>query len=158
MRFEVSGGRNRAGSTFAGIGDTVALGRVLYAGGFPIVLRDEFWIPSRERIIRHSIVPIGGIHIYIGETASSGAEQVSFGEETAARLEAIAKIRSEMQELRKGISASDPKKSNPTQSAPEQEKLVEDLRRSTWVSEVLEKQRCHFVNYLNHRTGPASPK
>jgi hypothetical protein len=42
-----------------------------------------------------------------------------------------------MQELRKGISASDPKKSKPTQSVPEQEKMVEDLRIYTWVSEVL---------------------
>ena len=39
---EASGGRNRAGSAFAGIGDTVAIGRVLYAGGFPLVLRDEY--------------------------------------------------------------------------------------------------------------------
>ena len=87
---EASGGRNRAGSAFAGIGDTVAIGRVLYAGGFPLVLQDEYWIPARERVVRNSIVPIGGIHIYIGETASSGAVQVSSAEETAAGLEAIA--------------------------------------------------------------------
>ena len=63
-----SGGRIRAGSAFAGIGDTVAIGRVLYAENFPVVPNDEFWIPARVRPNRCTIVPIGGVHIFIGET------------------------------------------------------------------------------------------
>jgi hypothetical protein len=47
MGQEASSGRNQAGSTFAGIGDSIAVGRVLYAGGFPIVLRDKLWIPAK---------------------------------------------------------------------------------------------------------------
>lgn len=40
----------------------------------------------------------------------------------------------------------------------QQEKAVEDQRRSTWVSQVLEKQRCHFVHFLAHTPGSTSPK
>ena len=35
---------------------------------------------------------------------------------------------------------------------------VEDQCRSAWVSQVLEKQRCHFVHYLAHSSGSAFPK
>src|SRR3954453_11451925 len=37
-----------------------------------------------------------------------------------------------------------------------QEESVEDPSRSTWVSEVFEKQRCHFVHFLAHLPGSAS--
>jgi hypothetical protein len=37
----VSGAQIQAGSDFAGIGDTVAIGRVLYDSGFPIVSADN---------------------------------------------------------------------------------------------------------------------
>ncbi|KAK1604842.1 hypothetical protein QYE76_028515 [Lolium multiflorum] len=50
---------------------TRSLGRVLYAGNFPIVPPDEFWIPARSNPVKLSIVPIGGIHIFIGETVDS---------------------------------------------------------------------------------------
>jgi hypothetical protein len=43
-----SGARIQAGSAFTGIGDTVAIGRVLYNFGFPIVLADNLWVPARE--------------------------------------------------------------------------------------------------------------
>jgi hypothetical protein len=36
-----SGAWIQAGSTFAGIGDTVAIGRVLYDSGFPIIPADN---------------------------------------------------------------------------------------------------------------------
>ena len=54
-------------------------------------------------------------------------------------------------------TAADPENSRPTQTAPEQEIMVEDQSRSTWVSQVLEKQRCHFIHYLAHASGSASP-
>ena len=60
-----------------------------------------------------------------------------------------------MQELPKEDSALDLKISKPTQSAPEQETKVEDQCRSAWVSQVLEKQRCHFVHFLAHTAGTA---
>ncbi|KAK1612950.1 hypothetical protein QYE76_036623 [Lolium multiflorum] len=60
-----------------------------------------------------------------------------------------------MRELPKEDSALDREKSKPTQSAPEQEIKVEDQCRSAWVSQVLEKQRCHFLHFLAHTTGTA---
>ncbi|KAK1580655.1 hypothetical protein QYE76_071959 [Lolium multiflorum] len=136
--------------------DTIAVGRVLYAGNLPIVPPDECWIPARTNPVKLSIVPIGGIHIFIGETVDSdGNPLVSNADATAAELDAVAKIRSEMQELPKEDSASDLEISKPTQSAPEQETTVEDQCRSAWVSQVLEKQRCHFVHFLAHTAGTA---
>lgn len=136
--------------------DSIAVGRVLYAGNFPIVPPDEFWIPARSNPVKLSIVPIGGIHIFIGETVDSdGNALVSNADASAAELDAVAKIRSESQELLKEDSALDQEKSKPTQSAPEQEKTVEDQCRSAWVSQVLEKQRCHFVHFLAHTAGAA---
>jgi len=154
-----SGGRNREGSTFGGIGDTIVVGRVLYAGNFPIVPQDECWIPARTNPVKLSIIPIGGIHIFIGETVDSdGNALVSHADATTAEQDAVAKIRSEMQELPKEGSALDLEISTPTQSAPEQEITVEDQCRSAWVSQVLEKQRCHFVHFLAHTAGTAPPQ
>ncbi|KAK1650708.1 hypothetical protein QYE76_068513 [Lolium multiflorum] len=153
---EASGGRNREGSAMGSYDDSIAVGRVLYAGNFPIVRPDEFWIPARTNPVKLSIVPIGGIHIFIGETVDSdGNALVSNADASAAELDAVAKIRSESQELLKEDSALDQEKSKPTQSAPEQEKTVEDQCRSAWVSQVLEKQRCHFVHFLAHTAGDA---
>jgi hypothetical protein len=132
------------------------VGRVLYAGNLPIVPPDECWIPAKTNPVKLSIVPVGGIHIFIGETVDSdGNPLVSNADATAAELDAVAKIRSEMQELPKEDSASDLEFSKPTQSAPEQETTVEDQCRSAWVSQVLEKQRCHFVHFLAHTAGTA---
>ncbi|KAK1697276.1 hypothetical protein QYE76_013973 [Lolium multiflorum] len=65
------GGRNREGSAMGSYDDTIAVGRVLYAGNLPIVPPDECWIPARTNPVKLSIVPIGGIHIFIGETVDS---------------------------------------------------------------------------------------
>ncbi|KAK1645878.1 hypothetical protein QYE76_063683 [Lolium multiflorum] len=151
-----SGGRNREGSAMGSYDDTIAVGRVLYAGNMPIVPPDECWIPAKTDPIKLSIVPVGGIHIFIGETVDSdGNPLVSNADATAAEQDAVAKIRSESQELPKEDSALDLRKSKPTQSAPEQETTVEDQCRSAWVSQVLEKQRCHFVHFIAHTAGAA---
>ena len=122
-----SGGRNRAGSIFADIGDTVAIGRVQYYGRFPFIPPDECWIPARTNPDRLSIIPFGGFHIFIGETADHGGNsQVSSSVPTAEGLVAAAQIRSETPEPPRRDSALDPKNSKPTQSAPEQEITVED--------------------------------
>ena len=139
--------------------DSIAVGRVLYAGNFPIVPQDECWIPAKTDPVKLSIVPIGGIHIFIGETVDSdGNGLVSTAATTAAELDAAAKIQSELLELPKEDSALDLEISKPTQSAPEQEITVEDQCRSAWVSQVLEKQRCHFVHFLAHTAGTAPPQ
>jgi hypothetical protein len=154
-----SGGRNREGSTFGGIRDTIAVWHILYTGNFPIVPEDECWIPARTDPVKLSIVPIGGIHIFIGETVDSdGNALAGNADATAAEQDAVAKIRFEMQELPEEDFALDLENSKPTQSIPEQESTVEDQCRSTWVSQVLEKQRCHFVHFLGHKPGSALPE
>jgi hypothetical protein len=57
----------RAGSAFTGIGDTVTIGRVLYAGDIPIQPNNECWVPDRIIPTRCMIVPIGDIHVFIGD-------------------------------------------------------------------------------------------
>ena len=121
-----SGSRNRAGSAFAGIGDTVTVGRIQYYGRFPFVPPDECWIPARTNAVKLSIIPFGGFHIFIGETADHGGNsQVSSTDPTAEEQVAAEQIRSEMLESPKE-SALDLENSKPTQSAPEQEITVED--------------------------------
>src|SRR3954451_18225162 len=141
-----SGGRNRAGSFFTGVGDTVVVGRVQYlAGRYPFVPPDECWIPARTDAVRLSIIPIGGIHIFIGETVDlDGTPLVSSSEPTANELVAAEQIRSETSEPPKEDSASESENSKPPPPGPVAGRMVEDQSRSTWVSKVFEKQRCHF--------------
>ena len=115
-----SGGWNRVSSAFAGIGDTVAVGRVQYYGHFPFVPPNECWIPARTNPDRLSIIPFGGFHIFIGETADHGGNsQVSSTNPTAEELVAAEQIRSETPEPPRKDSALDLENSNPTQSALE---------------------------------------
>jgi hypothetical protein len=101
--------------------DSIVVGRVLYAINFSIVPQDECWIPAKTDPIKLSIIPIGGIHIFIGETIDSdGNTLVSHTDATAAEQDAVAKIRSESHEPPKEDSALGLEISKPTKSAPEQ--------------------------------------
>jgi hypothetical protein len=66
------------GSAFAGIGDTVAIGGVLYDSGFPIFPADNLSVPAREDPTRFTVVPIRDIHIFIGETDLTPATETNF--------------------------------------------------------------------------------
>jgi hypothetical protein len=78
MGHNALGARIKAGSAFAGIGDTVTIGRVLYDSGFPIVPADNLWVLAREDPARFTVVPIGDIHIFIGETNPTPATETNF--------------------------------------------------------------------------------
>jgi hypothetical protein len=78
MGQNASGARIQAGSAFVGIGDTVAIERVLYDSGFPIVPADNLWVPAREDPTRLTIVPIGDIHIFIGKTDLTPTMETNF--------------------------------------------------------------------------------
>jgi hypothetical protein len=73
-----SGAWIQARSAFAGIGDTVAIGHVLYESGFPIIPADNLWVPAREDPARFTVVPIRDIHIFIGETNPTPAMETNF--------------------------------------------------------------------------------
>jgi hypothetical protein len=77
MGHNASGARIQAGSAFAGISDT-AIGHVLYDSGFPIVPADSLWVPAREDPTRLTIIPIGDIHIFIGEMDLTPAMETNF--------------------------------------------------------------------------------
>ena len=82
------------GSTFAGISNTVAVGRVQYYGRVPFVPPGECWIPARTNAVKLSIILFGGFHIFIGETAEHGENsQVSSTDLTAEELVAAEQIR-----------------------------------------------------------------
>jgi hypothetical protein len=96
----VSGRRNRVGSAFGGVGNTIGVGRVLYDDNFPIVPPDKCCIPARIDPVKLSIITIDGIHILIGETVDSdGNALVGTVATTAVELDAAAKIQSELLEF-----------------------------------------------------------
>jgi hypothetical protein len=65
----------------------------VYAGNFPIVPSDKCWIPASTDPVKLSIIPIDGIHIFIGETIDSDRNTlVSTASTTATELDAAAKI------------------------------------------------------------------
>jgi hypothetical protein len=70
--------RIQVGSAFLGISDTVAIGRVLYDFGFPIVPEDNLWVLARENPARIFIILIGYIYIFIGETNATAAMETNF--------------------------------------------------------------------------------
>src|SRR3954471_7526116 len=107
---------------FAGIGETIAIGRVLFSGNIPIIPPDEFWIPAKTNPMRCSIVPIGDIHLFIGET-DSGTSSLGVGEasrpaRTAYEQDTFAE--GSMSDLSSEFAGKDRKNSRPTQTAPVQ--------------------------------------
>ena len=56
----------RAESTRIGIGETIAIGRILYASDVPLIVLDETWIPAREAMTSYTIMSFGDIDVYIG--------------------------------------------------------------------------------------------
>jgi hypothetical protein len=78
MGHNASGARIQVGSAFACIGDTVAIGHVLYDSSFPIVPADNLWVPAREDPTRLTVIPIGDIHIFIGETDLTPTTETNF--------------------------------------------------------------------------------
>jgi hypothetical protein len=78
MGYNALGARIQAGSAFAGIGNTVAIGHVLYDFGFPIVPADNLWVPVREDPTQLTVVLIGDIHIFIGETDLTPTTETNF--------------------------------------------------------------------------------
>jgi hypothetical protein len=78
MGQSASGAWIQAGSAFAGIGDTIAIGCVLYDFGFPIIPADNLWVLAREDPTRFTVIPIGDIHIFIGETNPTPTMETNF--------------------------------------------------------------------------------
>jgi hypothetical protein len=160
MGHSASGARIQARSAFAGISDTVTIGRVLYDSGFPIVPADNLWVPTRENPTRFTVVLIGDIHIFIRETNPTPATKTDFRRigmaETPTRttFELDTKVESSDLELSK-LSRSD-LKTNSTQPALEVEEVVDDRYGSAMSNLALETSRYCLVAFAGITSGSAS--
>ena len=56
----------RAESARIGIGETIAVSRILYASDVPLIVLDETWIPAREPVTAYTIMSFSEIDVYIG--------------------------------------------------------------------------------------------
>jgi hypothetical protein len=148
------------GSTFAGIGDTVTIGRVLYDSGFPIVPADNLWVPAREDPTRFTVVPIGDIHIFIGETDLTPAMETNFWRIGMAETPKWTAFELDMEEESSDLELSklsrSDLKSNPTQPALEVEEVVVDHCESTMSNLALEAPRYCLVAFAGTTSGSAS--
>jgi hypothetical protein len=160
MGQNTSGARIPAGSAFAGIGDTVAIGRVLYNSSFPIVPADNLWVPAREDPARFTVIPIGDIHIFIGETNPTPGTETNFRwigmAETPKRtaFELDTEENSSDLELPK-LPRSD-LKNNPTQPTLEVEEVVVDRCESVMSNLALETPRYCLVAFAGITSGSTS--
>ena len=61
----------RVESARIGIGETITVGRILYASDVPLIVLAETWILAREAVTAYTIMSFGEIDVYIGfaETA-----------------------------------------------------------------------------------------
>jgi hypothetical protein len=155
-----SGARIQAGSAFAGIGDTVAIRRVLYDCDFPIVPADNLCVPAREDPARFTVVPIGDIHIFIGETNPTPATETNFWRigmaETPKRTAFKLDTEEESSDLEiPKLSRSD-LKNNPTQPALEVEEVVVDRCESAMSNLALETPRYCLVAFTGITSGSTS--
>src|SRR3954471_24829214 len=135
---------------FAGIGETIAIGRVLFSGNVPIVPPDEFWIPVKMNPTRCSIVPIGDIHLFIGET-DSGTSSLGVGGASRPTRTVYGQdtfTEGSMSDLSSEFAGKDRKNSRPTQTAPVQDIKVEDHCKSVGFARASGQQRSKFVGVV----------
>jgi hypothetical protein len=139
------------GSTFAGIGNTVTIGRVLYDSSFPIVPADNLWVPAREDPTRFTVVPVGDIHIFIRETDLTPATKTNFRRirmsKTPKRIAFELDMEEESSDLELSKLSRSDLKNNPTQPALEVEEVVVDRCESAMSNLALEAPRYCLVAF-----------
>jgi hypothetical protein len=154
------GARIQARSAFAGIGDTVTIGCVLYDFGFPIVLADNLWVPARENHALFTIIPIRDIHIFIGETNPTPATETDFRRiymsETPKRTAFELDTEEESSDLELSKLSRSDLKTNPTQPVLEVVEVVDDRYESAMRNLVLETPRYCLVAFAGTTLGSAS--
>jgi hypothetical protein len=154
------GARIQAGSAFAGIGDAVTIGRVLYDSGFPIVPADNLWVPARENPARFTVLPIGDIHIFIGETNPTPATKTNFRRigmaETPKRTAFELDTKEEPSDLELSKLSRSDLKTNPTQPALDVEEVVDDRYESAMNNLALETPWYCLVAFAGTTSGSAS--
>jgi hypothetical protein len=160
MGRNASGARIQAGSAFVGIGDTVAIRHVVYDSGFPIVPADNLWVPAREDPTRLTVVPIGDIHIFIGETDLTPTTETNFRRigmaETPKRTASELDTEEESSDLELSKLSRSDLKNNPTQPALEVEEVVDDRCESAMNNLALEAPQYCLVAFAGTTSGSTS--
>jgi hypothetical protein len=116
------------GSSFIGISETVMIGSILYVSSIPI--------PARRSPVYCIIVPIGGIHIFIGNIGDQDTVTMQRPAQTAFELDTLMEDQSGRESPHAGRFALDLKYSRPNPTALVQEIPVEDQCRSALASQV----------------------
>jgi hypothetical protein len=151
MGQNTSGAWIQAGFAFVGIGDTVAIRRVLYDSGFPIVPANNLWVPSRENPARFSIILIRDIHIFIGETNPTPAMETDFRRISMAETPIWTAFELDTEEESSDLGLSklpgSDLKTNPTQPALEVEEVVEDCYEPAMGNHALKTLRYCLVAF-----------
>jgi hypothetical protein len=157
---KASGARIQAGSAFAGIGDTIAIGHVLYDSGFPIVPADNLWVLASENPARFTVVPIGDIHIFIGETNPIPATETDLRRIGMAKtpIQTAFKLDTKEESCDRELfnSSRSDLAANPTQPALEVEEVVDDRCGSVMGNLALETPRYCLVAFTGTTLGSAS--
>jgi hypothetical protein len=160
MGKNASGAQIQVGSAFVGIGDTVAIRRVLYDSGLPIVPADNLWVPVREDPTRFTVVPIGDILIFIGETNPTPAMETNFRQIGMAETPKWTAFELDTEEESSDLELSKPSgsdlKTNPTQPALEVELVVDDRCVSAMSNLALETPRYFLVAFTGITWGSTS--
>ena len=128
---QASSTRIQAGSALGGIGDTIAVGCVLYTKNFAIVPNDCFWTPAKENVTNFVIVPFGDIHVFIGETVAGSMATLDGPEprpiRTAIEQDTFAEDQPRSSHL-ETIGLIEAARSNLVNSRPTQSALVENAK------------------------------
>jgi hypothetical protein len=150
----------QAGFAFAGIGDTISIGHVLYDSGLPIVLEDNLWVPARENPTRFTVIPIGDIHIFIGETNPTLATETDFRWIGMAKTPTRTTFEMDTEEESSDLELCKlPRldlKTNPTQPALDVEEAVDDRYGSAMSNLASETPRYCLIAFVGITSGSAS--
>jgi hypothetical protein len=149
------------GSAFTGIGNIVAIGRILYDFGFPIVPADNLWVPAREDPAQFTIISIGAIHIFIGETDLTPTTETNFRWISMAETPKQTAFELDMEDESSALELSKLSrldlKTNPTQPVLEIEEVVDDRYESAMSNNLaLETPWYCLVAFAGTTSGSAS--
>jgi hypothetical protein len=116
-------------------------------------------VPARENPARFSVVPIGDIHIFIGETNPAPATETDYRRIGMAETPIWTAFELDMEEGSSDLGLSKiaglDLETNPTQPALEVEEVVEDHYESAMGNHVLETPRYCLVAFAGTTSGSA---
>ena len=137
----------RAESTRIGIGETIAMGRIHYAGDVPLIVVDETWIPARRAVTSYTIMSFGKIDVYLGfaDPAQPTPAVMIEAEEPSGSVLSADAAEFQISEIPK-----------PTQPAPAAMNEVEDSSEDDFQEEISSQRRSCFVGFVGTESGSAN--